>query len=301
MESLEDLRLFLEVSRAKSFSQAGRKMGLSPSAVSRRIAALEDSLGVQLLRRTTRQLAMTEAGDFLQRRAELLLGEFEDTRSTLRSFQEQPRGSIKVSTVDILAQCFITPFLPDFFASYPDVNLELILGDAPLDMIDEKIDLAIRVGNPSDSSHIVRKLSDHGMSLAASPAYLEQWGVPQQPQDLTEHNCLTYRDNQNRNLWNFRQGDHEEEIRVQGSLSTNSARVLLNAALGGCGLVLLPSWFLARPMAEGMLSSVLEGYEAGYQFLNDGVVYAMLPPGAIPPKVRVFLDHAIQAFSNKKE
>ncbi len=247
MQSLRDIRLFLKVIQAGSFSAAGRNTGQSPAAVSRRISMLEHELRVQLLYRTSRKLSLTEVGTTFASRAMDIIDKIDELEELIGEYRDTPRGLLHVHTRSSIAMRYLSPALVEFQRKYPDIHVKLWLTEDPQDLIENKIDVAIRLGNLDEPSLAVRRLwTASPRVIVASPDYLARHAPITCPQDLAGHNCLTYLDGKFDDglaLWRFRKDSQPEmEVRVRGTLQVNNAEVLHESVRNGVGLCLLPIW-----------------------------------------------------------
>lgn len=301
METLQSMRLFVRVANSDSFSAAGRAFGLSPASVSRHVNALETQLGVRLVHRTSRQLALTEAGQLYLQKATRILADIDALTEQVAQHQARPRGLLHVHTRVAIGRDYLGPLLPGFLARYPEVTVKLFLTEEPRDLIGNNIDIAIRLGNLDEPHLAVRKLSDAAERiLFASPAYLEAHGEVDQPEALLRHNCLTWpldgRFEDGHALWQFRDARGVRELRVTGGLQVNNGDVLREAALAGIGIALLPRWAVAEDLAAGRLRRVLAQWQVTPTTFDHGIYAVYQRTRQIPPKIRVFVDYLVQAL-----
>jgi DNA-binding transcriptional LysR family regulator len=201
MNELLSMRLFLSVVQAGSFSEAGRQLGLEPSSISRQITTLEEGLGTALFTRTTRQLSLTEAGALFQRRVQAIVADVEETRTMVRDLDGTPRGTLRVTAPISLGRLHLAPAVVSFLSKYPDVDVELAFSDRIIDIVADRIDVAIRIGALPDSSLRARRLSKMQRHVYASPKYIQTSGAPLAPADLSAHNCLTFHQSDSGSLW----------------------------------------------------------------------------------------------------
>ncbi len=287
MDNVSEMEVFVRVVQAKSFSEAARSLGLSPSAVSKQIGRLEDRLGARLLNRTTRQLSLTEIGAAFHERAERIVADIAEAERAVSHLHGAPRGLLKVNAPVAFGIDHLAPLLPGFMAGNPEVAVDLSVNDRFVDLVEEGIDIAIRIGELADSSLIARRLAANRRVVCAAPAYLDRRGRPSGTADLKAHNCLVYTYRQQRRDWHFDGPNGHEIVTVSGDLETNNAQVLRMAALGGLGIVLLPLWLVGQDLTEGRLIEVLPQYH-----VPDSSIYAVWPAGRhLSPKVRAFVDH----------
>lgn len=296
MDRLATMELFVEAVDRGSFSAAGREFGLAPSSVARSINALEDELGVRLLNRSTRKLSLTEAGRLYHERARRILGEVEEAKLSVAQLEAAPRGTLRVSVPVVFGRLHVAPALPEFLATYPDLRIDLSMTDAFVDLVEEGIDLAVRIAELEDSSLIARRLAPNRRVVCASPGYFERHGVPATPADLARHNCLIYKRPGGRAVWRFRCGRNVHEVEVRGQLQANNADALYESALGGLGLIILPTFMVGAAIRRGDLRTVFADYQVSPSALDAGV-YAVFPYNRhLSPKVRALVDFLRRRF-----
>jgi DNA-binding transcriptional LysR family regulator len=297
MDNIKAMRLFLHTNQMGSMSGAGRMFGLSPASVSRHITALEDDLGVRLLNRTSRKLSLTEAGQVYLQRAERLLQDLEEMRGEVTQLNDRPYGTLRVQSRISLGTQHIAPLMPEFLTRYPDLKVELRFIDSDLDLIENTIDVAVRTGNLSDSSLIVRRIGDNPRVICASPDYWAHNPTPTSPSDLSGHNCLTYISDGLPSTWRFRGPDSAPiEMRPTGNLHTNNAETLRFAALAGVGVALLPSWSIQNELANGRLQGALDEYDATATDFDTGIYAVYHSKRHLSVKTRLFVDHLVTGF-----
>ncbi|MEM9292461.1 MAG: LysR family transcriptional regulator [Acidobacteriota bacterium] len=302
---LRQLQFFVSVVRRGSFAAAARDHGLDPSAVSRAVAALEESVGVRLLQRTTRRLSLTEAGEVFFGRVEALMEDLQLARSAVLDVAARPTGTLRVLAPVSFAQLNVVPLLPRFLAQHPDLRIRLILNDALLDLVEERVDVAIRLGPLEDSSLIARRLAPMVARVCASPEYLRRRGRPRTPEELVDHDCLLLDMPGFSERWRFRRrvGDGAEEaeavVQVSGPLSTSNAVALKQCALDSMGVILQGRWIIGRELAEGTLVDLFPEYETTAAFF-DNAAWILTPTRAyVPAKVRAFTDFLLEAFRER--
>lgn len=297
MDSLNAMEIFVRVVQAGSFSAAARGMELTPSAVSKQIGRLEDRLGARLLNRTTRQLSLTEVGRGYFARASRIITDVAEAEQSVADQHGAPRGLLRVSLPFAFGQLHIVPEIPAFLERYPEVRIELTFNDRFVNLVEEGQDVAIRIGELSDSSLIARRLAANRRLVCGAPRYLETFGRPATPEALTEHNCLVYSYRAPRHEWPFeREGGERQVVQVGGNLETNTAEALYDMALSGVGLALLPLWYVGRDLDQGRLVEVLSDYH-----VPDNAIYAVYPPGRhLSPKVRAFVDMLAERFDGRE-
>jgi DNA-binding transcriptional LysR family regulator len=288
MDLLRAVEAFVAVAEASSFSVAARRLRLTPSAVSKQIASLEQELGVGLILRTTRALSLTNAGNEYLLRARKILRDVADAQSAVRGQLEVPRGRLRVSASVTFGRLHVAPALPAFMRLYPQLDVELGLYDRQADPIAAGADIAIRMGHLRDSSMIGMKLASTRRVLCASADYFSHHGAPTEPEQLARHNCLVSTLYTVRNTWFFTRGAATRAVVVGGSFSTNNSEALRDAALGGVGIALLGSWAVSRELREGSLVAALTDWR-GELTRDVRNVYAVYPRSAhVAPAVRAF-------------
>jgi DNA-binding transcriptional LysR family regulator len=295
MLTLAAMRSFARVVEAGSFSAAGRVMGAAPSSVSRQINELEESLGARLFHRTTRKLSLTEAGAMFFERVTRILTEVDEAALAIGQTDGAPSGILRLTTPTAMGRQLVSSCLPLFQRQYPAIQVVLSMEDYVVDLVERGYDLAMRVGRQSDSTLIARRIGLSRRRCCASPAYLQTHGAPERPEELADHNCLTFRAHPGYNVWRFRNKDGATDVRVTGSLFAANADVLSAAAVAGLGLVMLPDWNFISELETGALQEVLADYEA---VPVESPIYAVYPYRRhVPPKVRVFIEFVSAHFA----
>lgn len=297
MDDIKAMKVLLLATQTGSMSAAGRRIGTSPASVSRQITALEDDLGVRLLNRTSRRLSLTQEGEVYVQRAERLIQDLEEMRVEVTQLNARPYGTLRVQSRISLGTQYLSPLLPELLSRYPELKVELRLADADLDLVEHNIDVAIRTGGLSDSSLIVRRIGDNPRVICASPAYWEKHPAPNQPEDLSQHNCLTFISEPSPSVWQFRGQDGETiQFRPTGNLQTNNAEALRHAAVSGLGVALLPSWSIHEELKTGKLQSVLGDFERTATDFDTGIYAVYHSKRHLSVKTRLFIDHLIAGF-----
>ncbi|MXN74807.1 LysR family transcriptional regulator [Burkholderia sp. 4701] len=285
MESLGGFVVFVQVAETRSFVAAGRALGLSASAVGKRIARLEARLNVRLFHRSTRSITLTAEGTRFLERCRRVLAEIDAAEQELTHSAEAPRGRLRVSLPTI--GTLLLPVLADFMAAYPEIELDIDFSDRLVDVVDEGFDAVLRTGRPSDSRLSSRLLGHFRQHLVASPAYLEQHGTPRTPADLAMHRCLHYRFPSSGKLETWPLHPPPE---VPVSMVSNNAETRLCFALRGLGIACLPEFFVRAGLADGTLRAVLDEHVA-----SRTPLYVLWPSGRHPtPKLRAFVDYMAQ-------
>jgi len=291
LDHLVAMAVFAKVVEHQSFTAAARDLGMSKSAVSKHVSGLEDHLGARLLNRTTRRLALTEIGTAFYERCSRLLEEAEEAELTVTRMSAEPRGELKVSMPFSFGRLHVMPLMCGFMRAHPHVDLDLTLDDRFVDLIGDGYDLAIRIGSLADSSLIARKLAPSRHVVAAAPDYWQARGVPQAPRDLADHDCLVYSYLRTGTQWRIGQ----DTVRVSGRLQANNGDVLLQAAIAGHGVVMLPSFILWEAVRAGQLVPALEDQAA-----EPVDIHAIYPHSRhLSAKVRAFVDHLAASFGER--
>jgi DNA-binding transcriptional LysR family regulator len=305
METLKNIRLFIKVVQTGSFSAAGRMIGLSPASVSRQINALEHALGVRLIYRTSRKLTMTEVGQMYFERASDIIQELEALETVVSEHHTKPRGLLHVHTRVSIGTRLLASALPAFHEHCPEVKVKLCLTEEPRDLIEHKIDVAIRLGNLDEPSLAVRKLWDASRRIVfASPGYLARHPEITRPDDLLQHNCLTYLDGRFDDgyaLWRFRDQVAIRDVRVTGSLQVNNSELVRECALADMGLGLLPKWCVWDELQSGRLVHVLPDWQVSPTTFDHNIYAVYERSRHVPLKVRTFVHFLVGFFANRKD
>ncbi len=293
MDRLAGMAVFARVVEAESFTVAAAQLGMSKSAVSKAIAALEDRLGARLLNRTTRRLALTEVGHAFYERCARVVAEAEEAELAVTRLQEVPRGTLRINAPVSFGALHLGPALTDFMRRYPDLRIEIEFTDRFVDLIEEGWDVAVRIATLPDSSLIARKLADAELIVCAAPSYWQRRGRPSVPQDLAGHDCITYAYQATPNEWPFAGADGQRfGVRVKGPLHSNNGDMAQRAALAGLAVAALPRFLCGPELAAGRLERVL----AEWMPRPPGI-YALYPHNRhLSAKVRVFVDFLVERF-----
>ncbi|HZZ03902.1 LysR family transcriptional regulator [Paraburkholderia sp.] len=268
---LDDMRIFVATVDAHNFTAAAKRLALSKQFVSRRVMALEEALGVQLLIRNTRKLAVTELGQEFYERTKRILGEVEDAEQAMSLRRAGPRGLLRVSAPMSFGMMHLSPLVANFLREHSDVRFDMELSDRTVDVVGEGFDMAIRIGTLPDSSLIAQKLVDVRMVACCSPGYVRRRGAPLHPADLARHSCLLY-GHGGAVSWDFVVDGVSKGFEVHGPLRANNGELIRDAAVAGLGIVRLPDFIVAEAVRDGRLVSVLE------EFLpSAATVYAVYP------------------------
>ncbi len=260
-----EMGVFVAVAETGNFSSAGRKIGLTPSAVSKLVNRMEERLGVPLVTRSTRVLQLTAEGALYLERARRILTEIDEAERLIAAGAGAvPRGRLRVRASVAFGESCLIPLVPSFLALYPQVELDLSLTDAVIDLVDDRTDIALRSGPLRDSALMARKLFETRRVIVAAPDYLKRFGAPATPRDLAEHNCLRFNFRRRFDEWPFRDPASGEpySLAVTGNAHGNNGVILRQFALASMGLARLGHFHVADDIAEGRLVPVLEGFNA---------------------------------------
>ncbi|GGC96161.1 LysR family transcriptional regulator [Undibacterium terreum] len=291
MDRLDELVVFLAILETASLSGAGRKLRRSPPAVTRTLAALEERVGTRLVERTTRRLAATEAGLRLAELARRVLADYEDA---VREDADAPlRGKLRVTAPQVFGRRHVAPVVLSFMDKYPSMQVELMLGDRNLDLIEEGLDLAVRIGRLADAGIVARKVGEVKRLLVASPDYIAKRGAPQTPDDLAAHDTIHNTGVPAPPEWRFRHAGSDHTVRVTPRLTVNDVDAMLFAVRSGRGLGRPLSYQAADDIAKGTLVRLMPDWE------NDAVPVSLVVSSArhMAPKLRAFMDHAVECLS----
>jgi DNA-binding transcriptional LysR family regulator len=286
MLDLLALQTFVRIADGGSLSAAARATGRSLPAVSRSLVQLESHLGVRLLQRTTRRIHLTDAGAQYLERCRRILAEIDDANASVSDLGRTLAGPITVTAPVLFGQMHIAPAVTAFLGLHPEVSVSLLLSDALSNIVEEGIDLAVRIGRLQDSGLVARKLGEVRRVVCASPDYLRRRGTPKTPRDLAGHSCLQFGALTPTPYWEFHEGGRPRQVRVQGNFSSNQGRPVIEAARNGLGIVFALSYQVQELVASGQLRVVLQQYQA-----PPVPVSAILPSGRLQPaRVRALAD-----------
>jgi len=286
VDQLSAMRAFVRVAETRSFSGAARSTGTTQATISKRIAALEEMLGVKLLIRSSREQALTEAGQDYFNHCVPILDAVDEAENIARSNTNKPRGLIRVTASADFGRSILLPLLREFMQRYPDIGIDLVLSNYPLDLIAGGIDVAIRAGHFEDSSLIAKPLGSMPLCLVASPAYLEQYGRPEHPNDLVNHDCPLYSPADNPRRWHFKDKGKTISVIIDGRFQCDDGDIILDMVLSGKGVTRLPYWLVHEQLNSGTLELLLADHA-----MPSGDIKMIYPDRKhLPLKTRYFLD-----------
>jgi len=296
MDNQSEMAVFVRVVDEGSFSAAAQGLALTPSAVSKQISRLEDRLGVRLLNRTTRRLSLTEEGNAYYQGCVRVLADIEETERSVTQLKAAPRGTLRVNSSIAFAQRQIVPLIPEFLSRFPEIRVQMTLSDTVVDLVEEGVDVAVRIAELADSSMIARKLAPHRRVICAAPEYLDTHGTPATPDDLVRHNCLALSLRSSLNEWEFEGPEGLRRVRVAGNFEANNVEALRKAAIAGLGLLRITSFAVASDIRCGRLVPVLTDFMPP----ERSSVFAVYPHNRhLSPKVRAFVDFLVEKIDPK--
>lgn len=283
MMQWEGISEFVYVAENESFTLASKKMAISTAQVSRQISALEKRLNIKLFYRTTRKVSLTEEGRIFYQHCRSVLDGLDAAERAITNLQSKPQGKIKLTAPVTYGEKQILPLVNDFLKQYSDVEVSAYLSNQRVDLVEDGYDLAIRLGNLSDSSMMAKKLGERSNFVCASPLYLQKHGIPHSISELNKHSCLLGTND----YWHFRESDKEKSVRITGRLRYNSGYSLTDAALKGLGIVQLPDYYIKQHLQSGELVTLLDNYRA-----PDEGIWAIYPQNRhLSPKIRLLVDY----------
>ncbi len=294
MAEPSDLQFFTLLARQPTLVAAAQALGVTPPAVSRRLAALEKRLGVRLLNRTTRRLSLTPEGERYQADGEQILRDLEGLERSLSESRDIPHGLLRINAGFGFGRRHLGPLISDFVRLYPKVDIVLHLSDRTLDLTEHALDIGIRFGPPPDSRVLARKIAANRRLLCAAPDYLEEYGMPLEPRDLANHQCIVIRENhQAFNNWQLTDGKQQVTVKVRSPLAVNHGEIAVDWALAGHGIILRSEWDIAGDLRSGRLVRILDPW-AG----SSADIHAIYPQRhQLSAKVRAFLDFLVARFA----
>lgn len=293
MDRLTATRVFVEVVERGSQTAAAEALEMSRAMVSRYLGELEAWVGARLLHRTTRKLSLTGAGEQLLGQCREMLAMAEAMQSVSRTDEAAPRGTLRIACSQSLAQAWLVRALDDFICRYPQVSVDLLVGSQAVNLVEARIDLALRITNQLDPNLIARQLAVCRSVVCATPAYLAKHGTPLRPEELAQHNCLSYA-YFGRSIWEFTRAGEPHAVAVSGNLSANESMVLLEAVLADIGISLQPRYSVSAHLRSGALVQLLPDYQP--QELGIHALYGTRRQ--MPPALRALLDFLIERLAD---
>jgi DNA-binding transcriptional LysR family regulator len=260
MDKLEAMRSFVRVVQTGSFSVVAREENTSQATISKRVAALENSLGAKLLTRSSRNHTMTEIGQSYYERCLAILDDVEEAEEQVGSLTANPRGKLKVTAPVDFARLYIAPFIAEFLRTYPEIKIELKLDDKIVGLISEDIDIAVRVGQLVDSSLVANYLCKSPLIAVTTPRYIRAHEQPKHPDELQNHNCLVYSLSSKVNIWEFTHNGHKMAVQVNGNFQCDNGEAIIEVLLADMGIAYIPAWLAAPYIADGRLGQILIDY-----------------------------------------
>jgi DNA-binding transcriptional LysR family regulator len=292
IERMRDIHAFVHVAEAKSFTAAAERIGLSRSAVGKSVLRLEDRLGVRLLQRTTRSVSLTGEGAVFHERCVRILADLDEAEMSMLSHSQAPRGRLRLELPVSFGRLHVLPIVNDFMSKWPDISVNVSFSDRFVDLIDEGVDLAIRLGGSDDSRLMTRFLAPHRLVACASPTYLKKYGTPQTIEQLANHSCLAFVHGGRPGDWRFNVDEHIRTVAVNGRFSSMNAEAVRDAALAGHGIARLATFLISDHLRAGRLVPILNEYST-----EGPAVRAVYPSSRhLSPKVRSFIDELLTAW-----
>jgi DNA-binding transcriptional LysR family regulator len=293
MRNVSNMEVFVRTVRCGSLSAAARALAMTPAAVSYRLSRLEGTLGTRLLHRTTRRLTLTEDGTHYLREAERLVDQLGQVEASVSRRDEVPQGTLKIAMPASFGRQHIAPLMPKFLKHYPGVRLNMLLSDDMIDIVGQGVDMAVRICRLKDSEFIARKLAPDRRVVCASPDYINRYGIPKAPEELSSHNCLVL---SQQPYWLFNGPQGEQRIRVGGNFECNSGEAIREAAISGLGIALKATWDIARAIKTGRLVVLLKDFPIA----SETSVWAIYPSRRnVPAKVTAFISFMKEHFDSQ--
>ncbi len=294
MDSTSDLRVFVRVMDRGSFSNAAKDLGITPSAVSKLISRLEDRLGVRLLERSTRRLALTPEGETFLSRARRIVADIDEAEAEVMQARGAPRGRLRINSGTAFGLHQLTPALADFLARYPEIDIELSITDRLVDLIEEQADIAVRSGHIPEGPLIQRKVADLQRVICAAPSYLKRRGTPREAAELKDHDCIVVA-GPGLNRWPFKSRSGVDVVEVRPRVSTDDAEAALRLAIAGAGIVRLSDVIVGGPLRDGELTALL----TDSHYVEPFPLAAIYPAGRQRlPRVAVFIAFLMERFAS---
>ena len=292
MDRLAAMNMFVRVVETGSFSAVAKELNSTQPTVSKNIAELESWLGAKLLNRSTRSLRLTETGADYYERCVAILQDVEDAEQNVGVLQTQPRGLVRVTAAVAFGRLHIVPRLAGFYHQFPDIKVDIGLNDRIVDLVEEGVDIAFRMGNLRDSNLVARKVCASPFVTVATPEYLKVQGVPRHPRELKEHNYVVYTDVGQRDQTTFLEQGEPLHIKVSGNLQSSNSEVILAALTAGLGISRVPRWLVGEQLVAGTLVEVLSDYQP-----PPTPIHLVYSPGRhLPSRMRCFMDYFTEQY-----
>ncbi len=294
MESVSDIAFFALLMKHGSLTSAAQELDVTPPAVSKRLATLENRLGIRLLNRTTRRISLTYEGELYLEEGRRILEDLGELEQRVSSGHSVPKGLLRVNATFGFGREYVTPIIADFVEKYSEVEVQLRLTDRPINLAEEGFDVCVRFGNIPDARIVARKIASNRRYLCASPDYLAKYGIPQSPADLQRHKCIViHQTNASYGTWHLSNGAIDETIKVRGAVVTNDGEAAVMLALRGLGVLERSEWHVAPYIRSGQLQLVLSDWE-----LPAADIYVVYPVKKnLSAKVRAFVDHLADSIA----
>ena len=298
LPDFEALAIFAKVVELRSFAAAAGELAMSKATVSKAVTRLEERLGARLFNRTSRRLALTDAGHRLAERATRLLVDGEAAENEALAQSVAPRGVVRLAAPMTFGVKTVAPLLPEFLEQYPEVSIDLHLSDATVDLIGEGFDAALRIARLPDSSLVARRLCAMPRYTVAAPSYLKRHGRPTHPMHLAEHKCFSYAYLSTPNIWHYTNAAGEQaSVRPAGQLRVNNGEAVMPALIAGLGIADLPEFIVGEAIARGEVEVILKGWKQ-----PEGAVHLVMPPGGPrPARVEVLADFLTKHFAKRRK
>lgn len=292
MDLLAALKSFVRLAETGSFSAVAREAGATQPAISRQISALEEHLGARLVQRSTRSLRLTEDGQDLLAHARLILDAVAGAEASIGRQRTAPAGLVRLGAPTVFGRLYLAPHVGELLARYPELAVELVLSDDVTDLVQQGLDVALRVGEITDTSLVARRVGGFGLVAVASPAYLAARGEPARPEELTEHECILFTRVADPNTWHFHTAEGPQPVRIQGRLRVNSIEAAVAAAVAGAGISLLPTWLIRDELANGSLKRLFKEFQMARRPI------ALVYPSRrfLAPRTRAVIDFLVAEF-----
>ena len=286
MNRLDGIEEFIAVAEAGSFSAAARSLNLSKAHVSQQVSRLEDRLGTRLLHRTTRKVSLTETGAIYIEHCRPIIEDLKSADLAVSNLQHQVRGRIRICSPHLLGEVILVPALTLFQEKYPDLEIDIDLSSRKIDLINERYDIAIQVGERKDTNVVNKALATTRFKVVASPSYIEKYGQPNSPAELKEHHCLLFASRGESKPWKFKGENNTVEINIKSHWRSNSGHLLRAGAKSGLGLAYLPDYYLKNDIQKGELIHVMQGWQS----VDRNIVAIYQHKTHVTTKIRLFIE-----------